>query len=189
VRLLGGLATCVVLALVPAGRLAAGGVPPCTISWTGGSAGFWNVATNWDLGRLPEPADHVCIPVGPNVTHNTGTSTVQTVQVAGALILTGGTLTTTSTADESRVVSLVQGGGTLAGANDVVLTGSGASTSSWVGGTMSGAGTTRVASGGALNISGSAAVSLANGRTLDMRGTVTWVTRSRISPGMREAAR
>jgi hypothetical protein len=142
VRLLGGLATCVVLALVPAGRLAAVGVPPCTISWTGGSAGFWNVATNWDLGRLPEPADHVCIPVGANVTHNTGTSTVQTVQVAGALILTGGTLTTTSTADESRVVSLVQGGGTLAGANDVVLTGSGASTSSWVGGTMSGAGTT-----------------------------------------------
>ena len=88
--------------------------------------------------------------------------------------MTGGTLTTTSTADESQIVKLMQGGGTLAGANAVVLTGSGANASSWIGGTMSGAGTTRVASGAALNISGSAAVSLADGRTLDMRGTVTW---------------
>ncbi len=174
VRLLGALATCVVLVLVPAGRLAAVGVPPCTISWTGGPSGFWNVATNWDLGRVPAAADHVCIAAGANVTHNTGTTSVLTVQVAGTLTLTGGTLTTTSTADDSQIVKLMQGGGTLAGANAVVLTGSGANTSSWIGGTMSGAGTTRVASGAALNISGSAAVSLADGRTLDMRGTVTW---------------
>jgi hypothetical protein len=174
-RVLCGLVTCAVLAFVPAGRLAAAGVPSCTITWDGGASGSWHEPSNWDPDRLPAPGDVVCVPAEATVEHSSGTSSVATVLVDGTLALGGGTLTVTSTADPSTIVTLEQApGATLGGAATVLLTGSGANGSSWSGGYMSGPGTTRIASGATLDISGSGRVTLADGRALDVRGTLSW---------------
>ena len=174
-RVLCGLVTCAVLALVPAGRLAAAGSPSCTITWDGGASGSWHTPENWNPDRLPAPDDVVCVPAGATVEHSSGTSSVATVLVDGTLVLGGGTLTVTSTADPSTIVTLEQApGGTLGGAATVLLTGSGANGSSWSGGWMVGPGTTRVASGATLDVSGSSRVTLAEGRALDVRGTLNW---------------
>ena len=174
-RVLCGLLTCAVLALVPAGRLAAAGTPSCTITWDGGSSGSWHTPSNWNPDRLPAPDDVVCVPASATVTHSSGTTAVATVLVDGTLALGASTLSVTSTVVPSRVVTLHQtAGGTLGGAATVLLTGSAASSSSWSGGSMAGSGTTRIASGAALTISGPSARMLANGRTLENLGTVTW---------------
>lgn len=174
-RVLCGLVTCALLALVPAGRLAAAGTPSCTITWDGGVSGSWHEPSNWDPDRLPAPGDVVCVPAGATVEHSSGTSSVATVLIDGTLVLGGGTLTVTSAADPSTIVTLEQApGGTLGGAATVLLTGSGADGSSWSGGSMSGPGTTRIASGATLDISGSGRVTLADGRVLDVRGTLNW---------------
>ena len=173
-RVLCGLVTCAVLALVPAGRLAAAGSPSCTITWDGGSSGSWHTPSNWDADRLPAPDDVVCIPAAATVTHSSGTTAVATVLVDGTLALSASTLSVTSTAAPSRIVTLAQTSGTLGGAATVLLTGSAANSSSWSSGSMTGSGTTRIASGAALNIIGPSARILANGRSLENLGTVTW---------------
>ena len=174
-RVLCGLVTCAVLALVPAGRLAAAGTPSCTITWDGGTSGSWHTPSNWDPDRLPALDDVVCIPAAATVTHSSGTTAVATVLVDGTLALGASTLSVTSTAAPSRIVTLDQtAGGTLGGAATVLLTGSAANSSSWSGGSMAGPGTTRIASGAALTIIGSSARLLANSRSLENLGTVTW---------------
>lgn len=174
-RVLCGLLTCAVLALVPAGRLAAAGDPSCTITWDGGSSGSWHTPSNWDPDRLPAPDDVVCIPASATVEHSSGTTSIATILVDGTLALIGGALSMTSTADASRIVTLDQmPGATLGGAATVLLTGAGANSSSWSGGYMTGPGTTRIASAATLEISGSGTVQLAGGRALDVRGTLAW---------------
>ena len=123
-RVLCGLVTCALLALVPAGRLTAAGSPSCTITWDGGASGSWHTPENWNPDRLPAPGDVVCVPAGATVEHSSGTSSVATVLVEGTLLLDGGTLTVTSTADPSTIVSLDQAAGVLDGAATVLLTGS-----------------------------------------------------------------
>ncbi len=173
-RVLCGLVTCAVLALVPAGGLAAAGSPSCTIAWDGGASGSWHVPSNWNPDRLPAPGDVVCVPAGATVEYSSGTSSVATVLVDGTLVLGGGMLLVESTADPSTIVTLEQApAGTLGGSATVLLTGSGANGSSWSGGWMISPGTTRIASGATLDISGSA-VTLAGGRALDVRGTLNW---------------
>ena len=173
-RVLLGLVTCAVLALVPAGRLAAAGSPPCTITWDGGASGSWHNPVSWNPDRLPGPGDVVCISAGANVTYSESGSSVATVLVDGVLSLADGTLTVTSTADPSTIATLDQSAGTLDAAATVLLTGSGANGSSWTGGRMAGPGTTRIASGATLDIGGAGAVTLAAGRALDVGGTLTW---------------
>jgi hypothetical protein len=173
-RVLLGLVTCAVLALVPAGRLAASGSPPCTITWDGGASGSWHNPASWNPDRLPGPGDVVCIPAGANVTHSESATSVATVLVDGVLSLASGTLTVTSTADQSTIVTLNLGGGTLDAAATVLLTGSGANGSFWTGGRMAGPGATRIASGATLDLSGSSFVTLAAGRSLDVRGKLNW---------------
>jgi hypothetical protein len=173
-RVLCGLVTCAVLALVPAGRLAAAGSPPSTITWDGGASGSWHNPSSWNPDRLPGPGDVVCIPAGANVTYSESGTSVATVLVDGVLSLADGTLTITSTADRSTIATLDQSVGTLDAAAMVLLTGSGANGSTWTGGSMTGPGTTQIASGATLDISGSSRVTLAAGRSLDVRGTLTW---------------
>ena len=134
-----------VLALFPPAGLTPLTTPICTDTWVNASSGSWHVAANWDQG-LPESNDTVCIPAGVTVTYSTGTQDVQSVQVAGALAITGGTLKTTSAVDDSTIVTLSQSLGTLGGSNTLVLTGAGANGSTWSGGTMTDSGTTRLAS-------------------------------------------
>jgi hypothetical protein len=177
VRVLCGLLTCAVLALVPAGRLAAAGVPPCTITWDGGTSGSWHTPENWNPDRLPAPDDVVCVPAGATATHSEGTSSVATVLVDGTLGVDGGMLSVTSTEHQSTIVTLEQRAGMLDGAATLLLTGS---NSSWTGGSMTGSGTTRIASGAVVDITGDGRVSLGSGRVLDVRGTLNWADQTYI---------
>lgn len=185
-RVLCGLVTCAVLALVPAGRLAAAGAPPCTITWDGGLSGSWHTPENWNPERVPAPEDVVCVPAGASAAYSEGTSSVATLLVDGELALWGGTLAVTST-EESTIVTLTHNGGTLGGSATVLLTGH----STWAHGSMAGSGITRIASGATLDITDSGMVSVAGSRVLDIRGTLNWGatyitqggTSSRISVG------
>jgi G8 domain len=91
-----------VLTLFPSAGLAPPEGPICRDTWISPSSGSWHVAEDWDQG-LPDENDTVCIPAGVTVTYSTGTQSVQSLQVAGALAISGGTLKTTSTVDESTV--------------------------------------------------------------------------------------
>src|SRR5205823_4168769 len=97
-------AAVVAVALAAAGVVAAraGAAPACTISWDGGGGTpAWGTADNWSGNVLPGAGDTVCIPATAAVVHGTGNDSVQSIQVAGALTLSGGTLTLTSTTDAS----------------------------------------------------------------------------------------
>ena len=167
------------LALVPAGRLAAAGAPPCTITWDGGLSGSWHTPGNWNPDRLPAPDDVVCVPEGASVTYSEGTASVATVRVDGELALWGGTLAVTSTDDQSTIVTLAHIAGTLDGPATVLLIGQ----STWSGGSMAGSGVTRIASGAVLDITGAGAVSVAGSRVLDVRGTLNWAGPTYITQG------
>lgn len=178
-RVLYGLVVCAVLALVPAGRLAAAGEPPCTITWDGGSSGSWHTPSNWSPDRLPGGGDVVCVPAGATVAYTSGATSVATLLVDGGLALAGGTLTLTSTEHESTIVTLGQAGGSLDGAATVLLTGH----STWTAGSIAGSGITRIAEGAVADITGSGMVTVAGGRILDVRGTLNWTGPTYILQG------
>lgn len=76
----------------------------------------------------------------------------------------------TATLDQSVAIqALTLGGGTINGSSNLILNG----TSNWSVGTMSGAGTTTIASGGVLNLTGDGVVRNLN-RNLTNNGTVNW---------------
>jgi hypothetical protein len=172
-----------VLALVPTGRLAAAGAPPCTITWDGGVSGSWHTPENWSPDRLPAPGDIVCVPAGASVAFSEGTASVATLRVDGELGLQGGTLAVTSTEHQSTIVTLDQIGGRLDGPATVLLTGQ----SRWTGGSMAGSGVTRVASGAVLDIDESGAVHVSDSRILDVRGTLDWAGPTYILGGASSA--
>jgi hypothetical protein len=183
VRVLCGLVTCAVLALVPAGRLAAAGAPPCTITWDGGVSGSWHTPSNWDPERVPGPSDVVCVPAGATAAYTEGVSSVATVLVEGTLSLGGGTLAVTSTTDPSTIVTLDQVAGQLDGAATVLLTGH----STWTGGSMVGTGLTRITGGAVVDITESGAVGVGGSRVLDVRGTLNWEGPTYILGGVSSA--
>jgi hypothetical protein len=145
-----------VFALAPLGG-AQPATPACTDTFVNPAGGSWHIASNWDHG-LPVSGDTVCIPAGVTVSYTTGTLDIASLQVAGALSIMSGTLTTTSAVDDSTIVTLSLGStGRLGGSNTIVLTGSGATGSTWSGGTMGtpgDSGTTRLASGASLSLGG-----------------------------------
>ncbi len=98
-----------------------------------------------------------------------GTTSILSLQSAGSLLLSFGTLTLTDTTvgNESNATNFTQSAGTLDGAAVLVISGS----YTWTGGAQQGSGTTRIAAGGTLTKSGSAGVSL-NTRTLRVEGSV-----------------
>ncbi|MCZ2341134.1 MAG: choice-of-anchor A family protein, partial [Bacteroidales bacterium] len=142
------------------------GIADPPVNWVGGSTGFWDVASNWSGGIVPTTADDVTVPAGVTVTVRSGSATANSISGTGSLVITGGTLTLGAA---STVGSFAQSGGTLAGAGDLTVTG----TLSWTSGTMSGAGTTIIAAGGTLALSGYDTRFLV-GRTLRIAGTGTW---------------
>jgi len=157
-----------VLALAPFGQSPQPTPPACTSTWVGGASDNWADGGNWSPPVVPN-GGVVCIPTGANVTHDTTTPAIDVLLHDGTLTLTGGTLTVNDTSNDSHIASLVQSAGTLGGASTILLTGS----STWSGGTMSGPGTTRLASGAMLSLTGSSGRVLSN-RTLDVRGTANW---------------
>ena len=93
-----------VLVLVALGVGSAGAAPPCSI--TSVASGAWSSQATWNLGRVPNATDHVCIAAAHAVTHSTGTTSVLTVTSAGTLALTGGTLNLTDTSSSRRCTTL-----------------------------------------------------------------------------------
>ena len=178
-RVLCGLVACALLALVPAGRLAAAGAPACTITWDGGSSGSWHTPSNWNPDRLPGAEDVVCIPAGASVAYTSGTTSVAILRGDGGLALAGGTLTLTSTEHESTIVTLGLAGGSLDGAATVLLTGH----LTWTAGSIAGSGITRIADGAVADITGSGVVTVGGGRILDVRGTLNWTGPTYILQG------
>ena len=140
--------------------------PACTKSWDGPATGSWSVAANWTDDTLPGVADHVCIGPAFTVTHSSGDDSVLSVQVEGALALSGGTLTLTDTANESTSTTFTHTTGTLDGPATLAVTGS----YDWASGAQQGSGVTRIAAGATFTKSGGGGANLIE-RTLRVEGT------------------
>jgi alpha-tubulin suppressor-like RCC1 family protein len=143
----------------------------CTDGWAGPSEGAWETPGNWSTGKVPGAADTVCIPaeatvqISGEVTRRAGV-----INSEGTLEISGGTLELTRSSATSKVVSMiVQNRGVLAGSGNLNISGS----LSWTDGTMSGDGTTVLASGADATV---ASTSLAERRftnegTVELAGT------------------
>lgn len=96
--------------LVPAAAAAAD--PTCTISWSAAANGNWERGASWDLGRVPEATDTVCLAARTVVRVNASTTVhdviIRSAQLAAA---TGVTLRLTA--------ELLVDRGTLAGPGTV----------------------------------------------------------------------
>jgi hypothetical protein len=85
-----------------------------TVEWVGPS-GDWNTTNNWSSGALPGPDDDVVIDrLGEiTVTHSSGAHGVRSIQSQEAFVLSGGSLSVSSTVHIGN--SLVMTGGALRG--------------------------------------------------------------------------
>jgi len=138
------------------------------IFWARDTSGFWDVPGNWSTGAVPGSDDIVIIdrPAGNfTITHRSGSTSIVGLRSTEALVLSGGELSISATAQISNGFTL--SGGTLSGSANVTLSGP----SAWTSGTISGLGAVNIGLSGTLVISGT--VSLI-GRTLNNAGVVNW---------------
>lgn len=150
--------------------------PACSVSWDGGAGtNGWDDADNWSTDAVPGATDHVCIGAAFTVDHGSGTDEVLSVQSAGTLELSGGSLSLTDTANDSTAAALAVSGGELTGGATLTVSG----TLDWTGGFQSGSGRTTVASGGALTVDSASGVFLE--RTLRLAGAGSVVGEGGIS--------
>jgi large repetitive protein len=150
----------------------------CTIDWDTTnypSGGTWNQAEHWKSHsgalRVPDASDYVCIAGSAVVTFPSGSVTVAGINVSAELDVSGGTLTLAAPADDSYVQAMTLSGGTLDGAGTIHVP-DGAELL-WTGGSMAGTGTTQIDNGGDLIQSSTGPTTLADGRTLDVLGTLS----------------
>jgi RHS repeat-associated protein len=130
-----------VLVVAPAGASAES---LCTDTFTGASEGTWQTASNWSTGKVPTSSDVACVGSAKTVKVNSGSEVAGVLQGEGGVVISGGSLELTNTLEASSIRALVlSNGGTLTGAATVRVTGS----LEWPNGTMSGSGTTVLASG------------------------------------------
>ncbi|HMF38210.1 MAG TPA: hypothetical protein VKF17_16310, partial [Isosphaeraceae bacterium] len=105
-----------------------------TVYWSVNSSGDWDVPTNWSSGTLPGPGDDVVIDKpGVTVTYRIGSSTIHSLDDQDAFVLSGGTLTASTTLQVKGSFSLA--GGTLSSAD--VLASTTIQATTW-GGTLDG---------------------------------------------------
>src|SRR5262245_33077851 len=136
---------------------------PATFTWLNNVTGNFNDPTKWDQGSVPGVNDDVVISFGGVTVTSSASATVKSLTSAGTLSVTGGTFTTTN-------------GGALTGTVNVAvgtlfdITGG---SFAWNAGTISGAGTFRINTGGALAIGGAGTKTL-DTTTLNNLGSVTW---------------
>src|SRR5262249_21068180 len=134
-------------------------IVPATISWTGPASGDWEAAANWTdtssgAHRLPILTDDVFVGSGNTVTHSTGSDTIHSLLSNGALALSGGALTDTTTLEVTGTFTLR--GGTLNQATvvaDTTITGTG-SGGTLGGVTLQGILDLRTNSGASVSVSG-----------------------------------
>ncbi|MCC7082795.1 MAG: phosphatase PAP2 family protein, partial [Burkholderiales bacterium] len=119
--------------------------------WIAPAGGFWDDPANWSTGSVPVETDDVYIGLAATetVTFRDGAATVASLVSEAGFTMTGGTLTLLG--DSELRASFQLKGGTLAGTGTLTLTGTG---SQWSGGLMTGGGTTRIAAGADLTITG-----------------------------------
>jgi len=116
-----------------------------TITWTNGSSGDWNTASNWSPNLVPDPSDEVLI------TSSVTVSSSNSIECAGLTLGAPGFPAT------------------LAISGNLTLDGP----SYWVAGTMSGSGSTIVRPAATLTFDNPSTVYL-SGRTLENDGTILW---------------
>ena len=91
-------------------------VMPSSVSWIGGAAGFWDVASNWSGGALPTSSDDVSMNPASAATITIRSSDVIAVKSLtsgsnGTLSITGGALTVAANSTNNGILYL--SGGTL----------------------------------------------------------------------------
>ena len=86
-------------------------VVPTVNSWINASGGSWNDAANWSRGAVPGSADDVTINVSGNVTVHlsSGSTSVNSLQVANSLVIDGGSLTSANVVQVTGTLSLQSG--------------------------------------------------------------------------------
>ncbi len=133
-----GLLTALLLAVSALGATGASAEPLCTDTWTGGSSGSWQTASNWSTGKVPTSADVACIGAGVTVEISGGVNAAGVLADEGTLVLRGGSLELANALEESTVHALTASGGTLKGAAKLGVS----SSLSWTEGKMEGSGST-----------------------------------------------
>ncbi len=129
----------------------AGAEPVCTSTWTGPVAGNWQEATDWSTKEVPTSTTVACIGSGTTVEVSGGSNHAATIQGAGRLVVSGGTLTVTGSTTEAPSISTLEiTGGTLTGSGRLNIS----SALTWSAGTMSGSGSTVLDSGATATLSG-----------------------------------
>lgn len=145
------------------------------VTWVADTDGFWDVASNWqdDLGvnRVPSALDDVTIDRAADitVTVRSGTQSINSLNSSETLAITGGTLELT---EASSVSTLTMSGGVLTGTGDFTIQ----VDMVWSGGTITGAGTTVLASSATGLITGNDIFTSAKdlGRHFENRGNLTF---------------
>jgi RHS repeat-associated protein len=140
----------------------------CTDTWTGPAEGPWSTAADWSAARVPEASDVACIGSGKTVSITEGARVASVVQGEGSLVISAGSLEVGSALEASTIKGLSVTGGTLSGAATVNVTGT---FTGGEAGTMSGTGSTVIASGATGTISSSALY--LKERTFSNVGTLT----------------
>ncbi len=117
----------------------------CTNTWKGGVEGAWTTAANWSAGHVPTETEVACIGSGKTVNVSSGTNKVGVVQGEGSLKISESTLELANAGEFSSINTLTMASsGILTGAGTLEITNSLA----WKNqSTMSGSGTTVIASG------------------------------------------
>jgi RHS repeat-associated protein len=129
------------LAVVPSGASAES---LCTDTFTGASEATWQTPANWSTGKVPTSSDVACVGSGKTVKVSSASQVAGVLQGEGEVVISGGELEVTNSLETSSIRAMVlSNGGTLTGAATVKVTGS----LEWPNGTMSGSGTTVLASG------------------------------------------
>ncbi|MGB3952953.1 MAG: hypothetical protein WBK99_07465, partial [Solirubrobacterales bacterium] len=158
---------------------------PCSITWDGGAVSeSWHDAANWDLDRVPEAGDHVCVPAGAApavIRYSSGVSSISSLRASKPVVLTGGELSVTDVTEASSTTDLTINGGLLGGAGDITVSGR----LTWTGGRMGGSGTTLVSPGAALQIAGTSSFPpvMSDTRVLYNQGAGVWSSGSVLARG------
>lgn len=157
------------LAVLDLGSASASAEPFCTDTWSGGSSGAWQTASNWSAGHAPGSADVACIGSGVTVSIGEGAQQAGVLSDSGSLVIAGGSLTLNSTLEPSVVKALTISGGTLTGAATLDISGSFVSDYE---STMSGSGSTILLAGSTGDFEAGIGTRYLSERSLINKGTL-----------------
>ncbi|MCM2308833.1 MAG: filamentous hemagglutinin N-terminal domain-containing protein, partial [Sulfuritalea sp.] len=139
--------------------------------WTLAGDGNWNIGANWSRGVKPDNTVAAVIDrAGGSYTITVNTAeTAKSIKLSGdeTLAITAGSLDLAQASDIGAAATMNLSGGTLQGAGNLTINGA----MTWSGGTQgTNTGTTTIAAGASLNITGPVNLS----RRIDNFGTTTW---------------